>query len=198
MQKDHSFPGKHAHGPPTLLCTKKQFYPTKMQNLPALIWTNLLKTTWLSLLGIPSNAVIILYNNNVCYFLKLPKFPPPVLIFLELVSFASSVYTDNIHNSLLMAIQKVYLICVLLLISVFFILCHSRFILLGGVRGGGGVGGVSQLIWFWDTRGSHPKKFVIKRGVFMYYMSYLLTSTSYAFPIRNERSLIKTLYRSCE
>ena len=27
MQKDHSFPGKHAHGPPTLLCTKKQFYP---------------------------------------------------------------------------------------------------------------------------------------------------------------------------
>ena len=135
MQKDHSFPGKHAHGSPTLLCTKKQFYPTKMQNLPALIWTNLLKTTWLSSLGIPSNAVIILYNNNVCYFLKLPKFPPPVLIFLELVSFASSVYTDNIHNSLLMAIQKVYLICVLLLISVFFILCHSRFILLGGAYG---------------------------------------------------------------
>ena len=33
------------------------------------------------------------------------------------------------------------------------------------MAGGGGVG-VSQLILFWDTRGSHPKKFVIKRGVF--------------------------------
>lgn len=90
-----------------------------------------------------------------------PKISPPVLIFLKSVSFASSVYSDNIHNSLLMAIQKVYLICVLLLISGFFILSHSRFILLGGVQGGGGV---SQLIWVWDTRGSHPKKFIIKRG----------------------------------
>ena len=42
-----------------------------MQNLRAIILTNQVKRTWPSSLGIPSNAVNILY---VCYFLKLPKF----------------------------------------------------------------------------------------------------------------------------
>ena len=40
-----------------------------------------------------------------------------------------------------MAIQKVYWVCVLLLISGFFILSHSRFILLGGYKGIQGVTG---------------------------------------------------------
>ena len=126
---------------------QQQFYPTKMQNVPALTWTNLLKS-----LGIPSNAVNILYNNNVCYFLKLPKFPPPpaVLIFLESVSFAMSAYTDNIR-SLLMAIQNIYLICVLLLIQfsssflmslflsfVLFIFCFFYFFYYFFFLGGGG------------------------------------------------------------
>ena len=31
IQKVQIFPGKHAPGPPTLLCIKKQFYLTKMQ-----------------------------------------------------------------------------------------------------------------------------------------------------------------------
>lgn len=86
-----------------------------------------------------------------------PKISPPVLIFLELVSFASSVYTDNIHNSLLMAIQKVYLICVLLLISVFFILCHSRFILLGGRTG-------ITIKLILGYKGEPPKKICNKKG----------------------------------
>ena len=30
VQKVQTFSGKHAHAPPTLLCTKRQFYPTKM------------------------------------------------------------------------------------------------------------------------------------------------------------------------
>ena len=53
-------------------------YSTKMQNLDAIILTNQLKATWLSSLGIPSNAVNILY---VCYFLKLPKFLSPSRFF---------------------------------------------------------------------------------------------------------------------
>lgn len=84
------------------------------------------------------------------------KISPPVLIFLELVSFASSVYTDNIHNSLLMAIQKVYLICVLLLISVFFILCHSFYF------AGGRTGITINLIL--GYKGEPPKKNCNKKG----------------------------------
>ena len=34
------FPWEACPQPPTLLCTKKQFYPTKMQNLHAIILTN--------------------------------------------------------------------------------------------------------------------------------------------------------------
>ena len=30
VQKVQTFSGKHAHAPPTLLCTKRQLYPTKM------------------------------------------------------------------------------------------------------------------------------------------------------------------------
>ena len=64
-----------------------------------------------------------------------------------------------------MAIQKVYLICVLLLISVFFILCHSRFILPGGVRGGGGGGGGGITInLILGYKGEPPKKICNKKG----------------------------------
>ena len=72
------FPWEACPQPPTLLCTKKQFYPTKMQNLRAIILTNQLKTTWPSSNGTPSNAVNILY---VCYFLGLPKFLLRLLVF---------------------------------------------------------------------------------------------------------------------
>lgn len=34
VQKFHIFRGKGSHGPPTLLSSKKQFYPTKMQKKP--------------------------------------------------------------------------------------------------------------------------------------------------------------------
>ena len=61
-----------------------------------------------------------------------------------------------------MAIQKVYLICVLLLISGFFILSHSRFILLGGVRGGGG-GGITINLSL-GYKGEPPKKICNKKG----------------------------------
>ena len=61
-----------------------------------------------------------------------------------------------------MAIQKVYLICILLLISVFFILYHSRFILLGGVRGGGEGGITINLIL--GYKGEPPKKICNKKG----------------------------------
>ena len=62
-----------------------------------------------------------------------------------------------------MAIQKVYLICILLLISVFFILYHSRFILLGGVRGGGGEGGITINLIL-GYKGEPPKKICNKKG----------------------------------
>ena len=63
---------------PLLYYVPRNNYSTqpKCKICPPSYEQNLLKTTWLSSLGIPSNAVIILYNNNVCYFLKLPKFPP--------------------------------------------------------------------------------------------------------------------------
>ena len=93
-----------------------------------------------------------------------PKISPAVLIFLESVSFATSAYTDNIH-SLLMAIQKVYLICVLFLISVFFILSHSlsffRFIFAGGMDGGEGVITINLILGY---KGEPPKKICNKKG----------------------------------
>ena len=93
------FPWETCPQPPTLLCTKKQFYLTKMQNLRAIILTNQLKTTWPSSNGTPSNAVNILY---VCYFLELPKFLLRLLVFF----LQRQLIPDNVC-SLLMAIQNV-------------------------------------------------------------------------------------------
>ena len=67
------------------------------------------------------------------------------------------------------------------------------------MAGGGGGGGITINLIL-GYKGEPPKKICKKKGGLqnMYYRSYLLTFNSHAFPIRNERSLIKTLYRSCE
>ena len=63
-----------------------------MQNLHAIILTNQLKAIWPSSLGVPSNAVNILYKNNyICYFLKLPKLLSQICFFLKSNTFLCNV-----------------------------------------------------------------------------------------------------------
>ena len=124
---------------------KNQFYPTKMQNLRAIILTNQVKTTWPSSLGIPSNAVNILY---VCYFLKLPKFnylAPSRFFFFYNVSLYRTISVLCYGNSKRVAV----------IFHFFFILSPSLSSFFLCFFGGEGWGRLPQLIW--DTRGANPK-----------------------------------------
>ena len=103
--------------------------PHQNAKFARIILTNQLKTIWPSSLGIPSNAVNILYKNNyICYFLKLPKFLSRIsflFFFKATKSLSMWAYTDNVR-SLLITVQNIYLIYVLLLI--FFLYLFSFFL----------------------------------------------------------------------